>query len=119
MKPFRFLDWEIYLSSQKLFHAVLKIVKTLPSEYRFEIGNQMIRSSLSVILNIAEGSGKKSDKELGRFLDISLGSLYETRAALDTLCLIGQLSNDSASDIFRTIDEIARQIGGFKKTLDK
>lgn len=89
MKQFRFLDWKIYLSAQSLFQEVLAVTRKLPKEYRFDVGSQLIRSSFSVVLNIAEGSGKKSDKDLGRFLDISLGSLYETLAALHTLHLVG------------------------------
>ena len=47
--------------------------------------SQLIRSSLSIVLNIAEGSGKNSDKELNRYIEISLGSLSELLAAVDVL----------------------------------
>ncbi|MGC9031426.1 MAG: four helix bundle protein [Minisyncoccia bacterium] len=85
MKKFRFLDWEVYRDAKKLFSLILQIVRKLPREFRFEIGSQLIRSAFSIILNIAEGSGKTSDKELNRFIDISLGSISELLAALDVL----------------------------------
>ena len=85
MEQFRFLKWKMYSDAKFLFQEVLKVVKELPKEYRFDLGSQMTRSSFSVMLNMAEGSGKDSAKELNRFLDISLGSLYETLAALDIL----------------------------------
>lgn len=117
MNQFRFLEWKIYKDSQSLFSSILKIVKKLPKEYRFEIGSQIIRSALSIVLNIAEGSGKKSDKELCRYLDIALGSLYETLACVDT-CRIQVLITQNEFDLVRSkITEIASQIGGFKRKI--
>ncbi len=54
MEKFRFRKWKVYNDSQKLFSLILKIVKDLPKEFRFELGSQMIRAALSVALNIAE-----------------------------------------------------------------
>lgn len=62
MRKFKFLDWEVYKEAQDLFSKVLMLIRKLPKEYRFELGSQLIRPSLSVVLNIAEGSGKQSDK---------------------------------------------------------
>jgi len=117
MEKFRFRKWKVYNDSQELFSIILKIVKELPKEFRFEIGSQMIRAALSVALNIAEGSGKTTDKELNRFLNISLGSLYETIAALDALKINGMIQEKlytSASDL---TEQIASQLGGLKKKL--
>ncbi len=68
MEKFRFLKWKVYQDSKELLSLILKLIKKLPKEYRFELGSQVIKSALSVILNIAEGSGKGSDKELNRFI---------------------------------------------------
>lgn len=117
MIKFRFLKWKVYKDSKELFALILKIVKKLPREYRFELGSQIIRSALSVILNIAEGSGKGSDKELNRFIDISLGSLNETLAAVDILKSNKLITDNEFNEIFRRIDNISNQLGGFKKQL--
>jgi len=119
MNQFRFLEWKIYTDAQSLFSLVLKIVKKLPKEYRFEIGAQLVRSALSVVLNIAEGSGKKSDKELGRYLDIALGSLYETLACVDTCKSESLVALSEFQLVKEKITEIANQIGGFKRKIDR
>ena len=85
MKKFRFLEWKVYGDTKELFAQILGLVKKLPREFRFELGSQLIRAGLSVILNIAEGSGKSTDKELNRYFDIALGSLYEVLAACDVM----------------------------------
>lgn len=118
MRKFRFLDWRVYKDSQSLFSAILAITKKLPREYRFELGSQIIRSALSVILNIAEGSGKTSDKELNRYIEIALGSLYETLAGVDTLKNNGLATEKEFFDIQNRVSDICSQLGGFKKKID-
>ena len=117
MEQFRFRKWDIYNDSQKLFSVVLTLVHTLPKEYRYSIGDQILRSSLSPVLNIAEGSGKSSIKELGRFLDIALGSLHETMACADVLARNKLISDLQQKAIDEQIESLCRRIGGFKKTL--
>src|SRR3989344_7926880 len=94
MQQFRFLEWGVYRDSQELFTFIHNLVKKLPREYRFELGSQILRSTSSVILNLAEGSGKESEKELNRFIETSLGSLYETLANLDILHTNNLISSD-------------------------
>ena len=117
MKKFRFLEWEVYKDTKELFSLLLKVVKKLPKEYRFELGSQIIRAGLSIILNIAEGSGKSTDKELNRYFDISLGSLYEILAATDVLRDNNLITKEEFDKLFKKIDEISNQLGGFKKVV--
>ncbi len=76
-------------------------------------------AALSVALNIAEGSGKTTDKELNRYLNISLGFLYETMAAMDALKLNGMVQEERYDEAMKQIDGISNQLGGLKKTLVK
>jgi len=117
VEKFRFLKWKVYKDAKDFFGIALKIVKQLPKEYRFELGSQLIRAGLSVILNIAEGSGKSTDKELNRYFDIALGSLYEALAVCDILKDNNFIEEKEFKDVFEQINDISNQIGGFKKKL--
>lgn len=117
MQQFRFLEWEVYKDSQELYTFIHILVKKVPKEYRFELGSQILRSASSVILNIAEGSGKESEKELNRFIEISLGSLYETLANLDILRMNGLIDEGEFVIGKKKVASICNQLGGFKKTL--
>ena len=117
MNKFRFLEWEVYRDAKKLVSLVLVITKELPGKYRFELGSQIIRSAFSVALNMAEGSGKTSDKELNRFLEIALGSAYETLAAIDILKENGFVSEEKYKEVYNKIYSICNQLGGFKKKI--
>lgn len=115
MKQFCFLDWDVYKDAKTLFLEIRELSNSLPFDDRRALGNQMVRSSLSVVLNISEGSGKPSPKEIIRFIDISLGSLYETRAAIDIMLDTEKISHQSMVAFDEKIRSIANQLGGLRK----
>lgn len=117
MRKFRFLDWQVYKDARKLFMLLLAIVKKLPKEYRFEMGSQVARAGFSVVLNIAEGSGKHSDGELNRFFDIALGSLFESVAAVDTLREAVLVDEKTFREVEQLAENISDQLGGFKRKI--
>ncbi|MBI5912980.1 four helix bundle protein [Candidatus Azambacteria bacterium] len=99
--------------------SVVKITHELPSEYRYTIGDQMIRSGLSIVLNIAEGSGKESDKELNRYFNIAMGSTNETLAVIDVLSDLRIADEKKMEEAEKLCVSISKQLGGFKKKLKK
>jgi len=117
MKKFRFLEWNVYRDSQDLCKSVFDRAGSLPQQHRYGVGDQLVRSCTSVILNIAEGSGKTSDKELNRFLDIALGSLYETLAGADMLRKNNFITEESFLSVQSAAAGMCDQLGGFKKSI--
>ncbi len=85
---------------------------------KYTLGSQIIRSALSVVLNIAEGSGRNTDKELNRFFDIAIGSINETVAALDVLLISKIVNKGDFEVIFGKFESISRQLGGFKRSIN-
>jgi len=116
-KLFRFFKWEVYQNAQEVFVEIVSVVRKLPSDLRYTVGNQILRSALSVVLNIAEGSGRTTDKEMSRFFDISLGSVNETVAGLDGLLRLEHLSEEEFEAFFAKYTSVSKQLGGFKKKL--
>ena len=58
------------------------------------IRDQLLRSSQSIVLNIAEGNGKRSSADRRRFFEINRGSAMESAAALDVLVAVGAFTLD-------------------------
>ena len=48
----------------------------------FDLRSQIRRSGVSIMANIAEGQGRRTDKDFANFLNMSLGSLAETKSHL-------------------------------------
>lgn len=76
---------EVYKESQALALEVYKITKRLPDEEKYNMGSQLRRAALSVHLNIAEGSSRKSAIERKRYYEISRGSIIEIDSVLDLI----------------------------------
>ena len=114
MKTFRFLDFPVYNKSKLFYHKILSIKIKIRDQY---IRDQLLRATFSVILNIAEGSAKRSDKDFARYLEISIGSLNETIACLDVLHERKIIATNEFSELVDESEVIARQLGGFIKKL--
>ena len=81
----------VYHAAEELAVEVYAVVKLLPVDERFALGQQLRRSAVSVGSNIAEGCGRDSDAELLRFLRIALGSATELEFQLRLAIRLGLL----------------------------
>jgi four helix bundle protein len=77
------------------------------------VGKQVIRSADSIGANIAEGSGRGSDKDFIRFLRIARGSLYETRHWLRRAYRRELLSAEQANEVKRLLDELTPKLNAY------
>ncbi|MEK7518289.1 MAG: four helix bundle protein [Patescibacteria group bacterium] len=116
MRTFRFLDFVVYKEAKVFYKEIIFLVRRFPREY-WELADQMRRSSLSVCLNVAEGSAKRTDKDFNRYIENALGSINEAVAGLD-IALSESLVNKALFENYITKAEtIAKQLGGFSKKL--
>lgn len=74
---------DVFITGKTLVLSCYKISKLLPPDERFNMVQQLRRAALSIQLNIAEGSSRKSAIERRRFYEISRGSLIEIDTILD------------------------------------
>jgi four helix bundle protein len=83
-KKFRFREFQVYKDA-RLFSQELKIFSKsrFPKEEQFGLLSQVWRALDSVILNIAEGADRGTDKDFALFLNRSHTSLNEVVACLD------------------------------------
>jgi len=75
----RWKNLEIWKLADELAYKVYLATKHFPQEEKFGITSQLRRAALSVPTNIVEGYSRKGDKELAHFINISLGSMAETK----------------------------------------
>ena len=80
---FRFKDLEIYQDARIFIKEIYKLSNSFPEHEKYGLTSQLNRASVSILLNIAEGSSRGSDKDFNRFVFIAIGSLSEVVAVLD------------------------------------
>ena len=83
----------IYPVSKIFVLECYRLTKALPSDEKFGMISQIRRAALSVHLNIAEGSSRRSEVERKRYYEISRGSIIEIDAALDIASDLEYLKN--------------------------
>ena len=112
-----FKNLNIWKLSIELADEIYAITESFPNNEEFGLKSQIRRCTVSVASNIAEGSSRTSQKDFNRFLEISLGSLYE----LQTQIIISSRRNFIEQSKFELIEnkitELQRMISGFQKTL--
>ena len=92
---FRKLD--VYQAAVRFLPLAVGIADSLPPRYA-SLGDQLRRASISIPLNIAEGSGKSTRPDQRRFYAIARGSAMECAAILDACSVLRPLEKPKAEE---------------------
>lgn len=90
-----------------------------PREEQYGIVSQMRRSAISISSNVAEGSGRKSNKEFGRFLLIAYGSACELETQLIISKNLDFVDQKQFDQLFNQIEELQKMIYTLNKNLSE
>ena len=82
MFTYNFEKLEIWKLSIEVIKEVNELIKKLPTEEKYALGDQIRRAALSIALNIAEGWGRNTKKDFARFISTAVGSTLEVIASL-------------------------------------
>lgn len=104
MKDFRRL--KVWHKSHALVLVVYEATKSFPKEELYGLTSQLRRAAGSIPANIAEGCGRGSDAELGRFLQIAMGSTLELEYHLLLSRDLGYLAEEWDSQLRAYIHEL-------------
>jgi len=107
-----FKELKVWQKGRSLVKSIYQLSLKFPSDEKFGRTNQVRRCAISICSNIAEESGRNTDKELTNFLKIARGSSFE----LDNLLILGH-DLDIIEDIsFREMEseviEIQKMLNG-------
>ncbi len=115
-----FTDLDVYKECRILRKNVSSLVKThFPSEEKFKLTDQILRSSRSVTASIAEGYGRFHYQENIQFCRISRGSLSETFEHLITAFDEKFISAEELKEFKIQIDKCNKVLNGYINYLYK
>ena len=77
-----FKELKIWQLSRYFVKDIYFLTKKFPDDERFGLTQQIRRAVVSIPSNIAEGSGRGSNNDFSRFLDIANGSAFEVETQL-------------------------------------
>ena len=110
-----FKELLVWKKSIDLVKSIYQITSILTSDERFGLISQMNRSSVSMPSNIAEGSGRTSEKEFIYFLNIAISSSYELETQL---IITNELFQVDIESVIGQISEVQKMILGLKRNLE-
>ncbi|MBS1812222.1 MAG: four helix bundle protein [Acidobacteria bacterium] len=74
----------------------------------FGLVDQIRRASVSIMANIAEGFGRRSDKEFANFLNIAHGSAAEVQSHLYVAIDLGYINQEEFNQTYALLSETSK-----------
>jgi four helix bundle protein len=105
--------------SMDLVSAVYAMVRELPEVERFGLAAQLRRSAVSVAVNIAEGQGRKSDREFRRYVSIAQGSICEVETEVLIAIRLEYVSEEQTLSLMELASETGRLLAGLHRSLSR
>jgi four helix bundle protein len=105
-----FRDLVVWKRAQDLALAVYRSTSSFPKEERYGLTAQMRRAAVSVSSNIAEGCGRRGDRELSHFLRIARGSVPELECQLTLSRDLGYMQSAVYTQLDSDSQEISRML---------
>lgn len=107
----RFESFEEIKAWQKAYEVTLWIYRlTADGNFARDFGlkDQIRRASVSVMANIAEGHGRKSNIEFANFLNIARGSAAEVQSHLHIALGLNYIERREFDGIYSMLTEVSR-----------
>lgn len=115
MQDFR--DLSVWGKSQDLALDVYRATERFPKGELFGLTRQIRSAAISISVNLAEGCGRRGKREFARFVDIALGSAYETASHLILSRRLGYLDEAVSTRLAQQVDEVCRMMVGLARSL--
>ena len=114
MKVDSFEDLIVWQKSRKSANLIYKLFDQT-KDYGFR--DQILRASVSIMNNIAEGFERKTNNEFKQFLYVAKGSCGELRSMLYLARDTDKISESEFKTLYNSVIEISKMLSGLIKTL--
>jgi len=115
----RFEDIQAWHKARELNLQIYDLTNSSRFAKDFSLRDQLRRASVSIMANIAEGFGRKSQKEFANFLNMAHGSAAEVQCHLYVALDQNYISQEEFRGAYNKVEEVSKMIQGFMKYLVK
>ena len=113
----KFEDIKAWQKARELTNEIYRISSDDEFRKDFTLKNQTRKASISIMLNIAEGFGRKTDKEFNQFLAYAHGSCAEVQSALYIALDQNYISQEKFDTLYSKTEEVSKMIMNFANYL--
>ena len=104
----------VYKKAKALRRRFSSTAAVFPAHEKFNLTSQLQRSSLSVVLNIVEGSARLSGRDQARFTEVAYGSLLEAFECIVDAEEANYVSRGTSDGFRIDVDELARMLNAYR-----
>lgn len=115
----RFEDIECWQLGRELDKHLFPLTKKNGFERDFKLRDQILDASGSVMDNIAEGFGRRGNKEFVRFLGYSKGSTEEIKSQLYRAMDRGYINQEEFQSLYDQATIVGRKLGSLMNVLEQ
>ena len=115
---FRFEKLEVWQEAREINQVIYRLTKKFRREEMFAMTSQIRRASISVSSNIAEGSGRNSDRDFAHFLEQAYASLMEVASVFFLGLDEGYVTEAELDPLFDELERLAKRIASLDRTLE-
>ena len=103
---------KVWQETIQLVKMIYLETKKLPKEEKWGLVQQMRRSAVSILSNIAEGCARQGNKEGIQFLTIARGSISELDAQIEICLALKFFEPSSVSRLTSTLETVESLLSG-------
>lgn len=104
--------WQL---ARKFVINVYKLTEKFPSSEKYGIIDQLKRAAVSVPTNLAEGSGRNTDKDKAYFTQLAFSSLMECLNLLILSSDLGYILKEELASIRNDIELISKKLSNYRR----
>jgi four helix bundle protein len=116
----KFEGFEDIQAWQKAYEVTLEVYRLTSAGIfakDFGLRDQIRRASVSIMANIAEGHGRKSNPEFANFLNLARGSAHEVQSHLHVAVGLNYIDTPVFESLYAQLSEISRMTLALAKYL--
>jgi|SRR3989344_6122198 len=117
--PLDYRKLAVYHLAHKFVLEIYKLTKNFPDDESKNLTSQLRRAVISIPLNIAEGSSRRSKKEFLQFLNYGFGSGKEIEVILALCRDLEYLTNEEYSGISKQLDTVMSKLYLFIRSVEE
>jgi four helix bundle protein len=114
---FDFCKLDVYQKAKTFCISMHKLISA--GKLDRTTNDQLRRASFSIMLNIAEGSSRFSNRDRKNFMVVARGSAFECAAIVVYLYEISGINKDAYVNYTNSLEEISKMLFGLIRGLDK
>lgn len=115
---FDFEKLDVYQEVKRINVNVLTLVFTSQNLDPY-LRDQWKRATISILLNIAEGTGRMTFNDKRSFFTIARSSVFECIAILDTVVSLGYIKEEKYKEFYEAYEKISKMLLGMIRSFTK